>query len=319
MGARQFFSLSRVGRVMVAPHNTLSSLGWTAVAVLVPTALRAPLDVGANGVPFVTYFPAIVLAGLFLGWRYGLLTAILSALTARMLFLESSPRLAGSAEGIAILALFVFSCAALLGIAEALRRSMKDLAAASDREQLLNAELRHRLKNVLSIVTSLAALQKRHADPAQAHEAFVERIVALSRAVDLLGTDGPRACALPDLAEEALEPFLPAFDIRLAGPVCRVERASCVPAVLAFHELATNAVKHGALAAPGGWVEISWSEEEDGMIPVQWCEHGGPPVRAPSRRGMGSKILAMQSEAARFALDFPTAGVICKIALKSGD
>ena len=314
------FSLSwkRVGQAMLAPHSLAGSLGWTTVVVIVPTLLRYALDGGANGVPFVTYFPAIVLAGLFLGWRYGILSAILCSATARLLFMQDAPRLGQSVEGLAILGMFVASCAALLAIAEALRRTVAQLTAASAREALLNAELRHRLKNMLGTVGSLAALNRRHTDPQTGHAAFNDRLAALSRAVDLLGAEGPDACALPELAEEALRPFMPDYDIRLDGPHCTVDRESCMPAVLALHELSTNAIKYGSLSVAGGWVELGWRAPDGDEIKACWRERGGPAVGPPTRKGMGSRILSMRSHAARFALDLPPDGAVCDIVLKCG-
>ena len=88
---------------MLAPHSAAASLGWTAVAVVVPTLLRLAIDGGRSGVPFVTYFPAVVLVALFLGWRYGALAAALSAVVARLLFMGEGPRLIESPGGVAIL------------------------------------------------------------------------------------------------------------------------------------------------------------------------------------------------------------------------
>lgn len=305
-----------IGRAMLARHSLPGGLGWLALAVILPTALRYALDGGENGVPFVTYFPAIVLAGLFLGWRYGALAAILSAAAARLAFMQDAPRLGETPQGWAIVGMFALTCVMLLAIAEALRRVFAQAAGASARETLLNQELRHRLKNLLALVGSLATLSARHSDPQRAQQAFTERLIALSRAVDLLGTEGPAACGLPDLATEALRPFMSDYDIRLSGEQCAVDRDSCVPAVLALHELATNAIKYGALSVPEGWVELSWDEPVDARISALWREHGGPPVKAPKRKGMGSRILSMRSAAAAFALEYPADGVRCAMDLR---
>lgn len=302
---------------MLASYSRPASFGWTVVIVAASTAFRFMLDQGANGVPFVTYYPAIVVAGLFLGWRWGLLAAILCAAAARLLFMQDQPPLGQSVGGLLIVGLFVLSCAALLAITEALRRTIAQLSAASARETLLNQELRHRLKNVLALTGSLASLSRRHSDPANAHDAFIERLTALGRAVDLLGTEGPASCALPDLAEEALRPFVSAYDIRLNGPRCVLDRDCCVPAVLALHELSTNAIKHGALSEAGGWVEFTWTAQGE-SIAAHWRERGGPPVVTPQRKGIGSRILSMRSRDASFELDFAAEGVICAMTLRAG-
>ena len=307
----------RTGQAVLARHSLPASLGWVLLATAVPTALRLLLDAGHYGGPFVTYYPAIVLAGLFLGWRYSVLTTILCAVTARLLFMRGFAPLISGPGGITIFGLFVLSCGFLITIAEWLRRVLADVNLAREREALLNEELRHRLKNLLAVVNSLSALSHRHSDPEEAQNAFAERLAALDRATSLLGTEGAVSCTLPGLAEQALRPFLSDYDIRLVGTPQEVDRESCVPAVLALHELTTNAIKYGALSQPGGYVELRWGGPADGAVILEWEENDGPPVAPPQRHGMGSRILSMHSPAASFATEYPAAGVRCSMKLKA--
>jgi two-component sensor histidine kinase len=202
-------------------------------------------------------------------------------------------------------------------MAEWLRRVLAEVHIAAAREALLNDELRHRMRNLLAVVNSLSSLSHRHADPERAHAAFSERLAALGRATSLLGGEGRVSCALPALAEEALRPFLDDYDIRLTGSETEIDRDGCVPAVLALHELATNAIKYGALGSSGGWVGLEWGAAEGGFIVLHWREHDGPPVKAPKRRGMGSRILSMTSPAASFALDYVADGLRCEMKLRA--
>nr|WP_166181151.1 HWE histidine kinase domain-containing protein [Altererythrobacter segetis] len=302
---------------MLARHTFVGSLGWSLIAVVIPAVLRLVLDAGRYGTPFVTFYPAVVLSALFLGWRYSVLTTILCAAAARLLFMQDLQPLGSTPEGLAIFVLFVFSCGSLIAIGEWLRRVLVELDAASAREALLNQELRHRLKNLLAVVNSLSALSHRHSDPEEAQSAFAERLAALDRATSLLGGDGAVSCALPELAEEALRPFLSDYDIRLTGAPQEVDRDGCVPAVLALHELATNAIKYGSLSAAGGWVDLRWDEPADGRVTLHWQESGGPPVAKPQHRGMGSRILSMHSLAATFDVAYPEDGVRCELELKA--
>jgi two-component sensor histidine kinase len=302
---------------VLARHTLVGSLGWTLLAIAVPTLLRLAIEPARNGTPFVTYYPAIVLAGLFLGWRYALLTTVLCAAMARLLFMQGLLPLAASPHGPGIFGLFVLSCAVLISIAEWLRRVLVEVKVTAAREALLNQELRHRLKNLLAVVNSLSALSHRHGDPEQAHGAFAERLAALDRATSLLSGEGDVSCALPELAQEALRPFLGDYDIRLSGTPQEIDRDGCVPAVLALHELATNAIKYGALGKPGGWVELRWGEPADGAVTLEWEEKDGPAVGKPERRGMGSRILSMRSPAASFEIAYPSTGVRCKMKLKT--
>ena len=307
----------RTGQAVLARHTLVASLGWTLVATAVPTALRLALDAGHYGGPFVTYYPAIVVAGLFLGWRYALLTTVLCAATARLLFMRGFAPLISAPGGVGVFGLFVLSCGVLIAIAEWLRRVLAEVDVARRREALLNEELRHRLKNVLAVNISLSSLSHRHSDPEQAHNAFAERLSALDRATSLLADEGAVSCTLPGLAEEALRPFLSDYDIRLSGTPQAIDRDGCVPAVLALHELATNAIKYGALSQPGGHIEVRSSEPADGTVTLSWEEKDGPEVAPPQRRGMGSRILSMHSPAASFAIEYPAAGVRCEMKLKA--
>jgi two-component sensor histidine kinase len=303
---------------MLARHSLAGSLGWTLLAVVVPTLIRLAIDRGEAGGHFVTYYPAVVLAGLFLGWPFGVLAAVLCAAAARLLFMQGEPRLIDSVQGLEIFGLFVLSCAFLIAIAEGLRRVLGELHAATAREAVLNEELRHRLKNRLAVVNSLSALSHRHGDPQQAHNAFAQRLAALDRATSLLGGEGDVSCALPELAHEALRPFLGDYDIRFSGTPQEIDRDGCVPAVLALHELATNAIKYGALSKPGGHVDVRWGDPANGKVTVEWEEKDGPQVASPQRRGMGSRILSMRSPAASFEIAYPLTGVCCKMKLKAG-
>ena len=317
MADRGSILAQRIRQIMLAPHSLAGSLAWTFGAVAVPTLVRLAIGGGANAIPFVTYFPAVVLTALFLGWRFGVLAAVLSAAAARLLFMPEDMRLAPSASGLLILTLFVLSCAVLIAIGEMLRRTLLQLQDASAREELLNAELRHRLKNLLAVVGSLASLSFRNAEPGEAQKAFSERLSALDRATRLLGAEGQASCTLPDLAEQALSPFLKDYDIRVHGPKQALHRDCCVPVVLAFHELATNAIKYGALGAEHGWVNVNWEEAKDGSVALSWREHDGPPVAVPEHRGLGSRILSMHSAATEFDLDFASDGVRCEMRLKA--
>ena len=308
----------RTGQAVLARRSLAGNLGWTLLAVAVPTLLRLVLDAGHYGAPFVTYYPAVVLTALFLGWRFSLLTTLLCVAMTRLLFMQDLPPLAGTVQGLTIFGLFVLSCASLIAIGEWLRRVLAELDAASSREALLNQELRHRMKNLLAVVSSLSALSHRHSDPEEAQNAFAERLAALDRATSLLGGgENAISCALPELAQEALRPFLGDYDIRLSGAPRSIDRDGCVPAVLALHELATNAIKYGALSVPGGWVELRWGDTANGLVTMNWDEHGGPAVVRPQRQGMGTRILSMRSSAATFAIAYQAVGVRCELKLKA--
>ena len=78
--------------------------------------------------------------------------------------------------------------------------------------------------------------------------------------------------------------------MRLSGPDVRLDSRQTLSLGLAFHELATNAAKYGALSTPNGCVRVDWSVA-DRHLRLDWVETGGPLVAAPARRGFGSQLI----------------------------
>lgn len=166
--------------------------------------------------------------------------------------------------------------------------------AAEERQALLAREVNHRAKNALAVAQ--AALRLTRAPDLPAYIRAVEgRIGALARAHTLLAQDRWAGADLRALLEGELAPFRGAGQrVELKGPPVALPAGAAQPLAMAAHELATNAVKHGALSVPGGRVSISWRLEGGpaGMLRLRWAETGGPPLaRPPSRRGFGSRVL----------------------------
>ena len=161
-----------------------------------------------------------------------------------------------------------------------------------ERQRLLMAELDHRVKNILGNVSAVAKLSSRRA---QSVGTFVEsldgRIQAISRAHSLLRRGAWAGASLADLASEALSPFRSSSNIEIdGGPVSIVPELAQSMALI-LHELATNAVKHGALSGPNGRVKVSWSRPSPGQLRFVWEESGGPRTRRPTTRGFGLTVL----------------------------
>jgi PAS domain S-box-containing protein len=169
---------------------------------------------------------------------------------------------------------------------------------AEQRQSLLVAELNHRVKNALATVQALAdqTLRGADGDPGRFVTDFTARLRTLARAHDLLTRRGWEPAGLGEVARAALELWLE------EGGDCRVSLAGTDEAmvsprqaqalVLALHELATNAAKHGALSRPGGRVELCGRMGAGGVLTLEWSETGGPPVAGPPvRRGFGTRLL----------------------------
>ncbi|MBR0650885.1 PAS domain-containing protein [Roseomonas terrae] len=170
---------------------------------------------------------------------------------------------------------------------------------AEERRELLTQEVNHRARNTLAIVQSILRLAK--AGTAAELSRLVEgRVSALARAQSLLAAEHWTGAPLAALIADELTPFgkaVPAAGgaearLRLDGPAFRI-RAEAVQALgMVFHELATNAAKHGALSVPEGQVTITWVvDEATGVLRIRWAETGGPPPSFPTRRGVGSRVI----------------------------
>jgi PAS domain S-box-containing protein len=173
-----------------------------------------------------------------------------------------------------------------------------DRKRAEERRTMLINELNHRVKNTLASVQSIARQTLSAGRPAdQTIDIFTDRLVALSAAHDVLTRENWQGANLREIAERALRPFEAHGEGRLllAGPEVRLDARAAVALAMALHELATNAVKYGALSGSNGEVRLAWRTRRDaggGQLELEWRESGGPPVAPPTRRGFGSRLLA---------------------------
>jgi PAS domain S-box-containing protein len=175
-----------------------------------------------------------------------------------------------------------------------LRNAQRQIAADRQRLALMVGELNHRVKNSLSIVQALAHQSFGGADvPAHARHAFEGRLDALAQAHDVLTREHWAAADLKDIVAGALKACGVGDRAAVAGPSVRFGPHVAVTLAMALHELCTNAIKYGALSVEGGRVSIGWtiSGEREPRLHFRWQELGGPPVREPSRRGFGSRLI----------------------------
>jgi two-component sensor histidine kinase/response regulator RpfG family c-di-GMP phosphodiesterase len=161
---------------------------------------------------------------------------------------------------------------------------------AEDRQALLAREVDHRAKNAMAIVQSIVKLTK--ADNIKDYTDVIEgRIRALSRVHAILSDARWHGADLATLVDEELAPYRGgSAEIRTAGPNVLLDPTSAQTFTLALHELATNAVKYGALSAASGKLGLTWSAKP-GEIVLEWTESGGPSVSEPSKFGFGTKII----------------------------
>jgi PAS domain S-box-containing protein len=178
------------------------------------------------------------------------------------------------------------------------------------KELLLN-EFKHRMKNTLSTVQAIASQTLRNF-PKQDLEVFKGRLHALAHAHDALTGEVWDRAPVHELVARTLEPFA-AERFKIAGPDVSLDGNNAQQLVMALHELATNAVKYGALSTDDGKVGVSWSTT-NGELVFHWQEKDGPPVEAPKRKGFGS-VLIEQATGEHARLEFPADGVRCTLVL----
>lgn len=162
---------------------------------------------------------------------------------------------------------------------------------AQQRQRLLIDELNHRVKNALATVQSIAAQTLRSTtDMAEARKAFEARLVALSKAHSMLSERSWDDTEIGQLVRQELGAY-DAGQLEIAGPERMLNAKATIALALLFHELATNAAKHGALSTSAGRLSIVWHEDAWGSLVIEWTESGGPPVAPPARKGFGTRML----------------------------
>ena len=170
-------------------------------------------------------------------------------------------------------------------------RDITERKTEEEHRETLLAELDHRVKNVLAAVQSLATQSARRTTSTEGFlSAFAGRLKAMASAHELLTATRWRGASLAHIAAAELGGMAPG-QARWEGPDLILTPRAANAISLALHELATNAVKYGALSVETGRVEVIWESSPDGGFSLRWEESGGPTVKPPERRGFGSTLL----------------------------
>lgn len=300
-------------RASTGGHRDYPGLGWQ--VVVRQTADRALTSVAALRGGILAAGSAVALAAALLAW-------LLAGLIARpLLDLAVAAETLGRDQPLPPLPRsFVREGAT---IADALAAAADERARRAETHRLLIDELNHRVKNTLATVQAMAAqsLKNLGGGAAAGRDAFEARLLALSRAHDILTRESWASADLRGVAAQAVRPFLGADPasgdpsnrdssgreisdrdilgantprITLDGPDLRLPPEGALALTMILHELCTNAVKHGALSVPGGRAALAWTVEagpDAETLRLTWRECGGPPVVSPSRKGFGTRLL----------------------------
>lgn len=214
----------------------------------------------------------------------------------------------------------------------AIIEDISERKVSSDRQRLLLAELNHRVKNTLAMIQSIANQTLRQTtDPRSFVTNFTGRLQSLSEAHDLLTAqtwDGADLAALLR-TQVTLNGTIDEERVRLTGPSVLVSPQVALNLAIIIHELATNALQHGAFANNAGRVEVNWSlvttpAADERHLEIVWVERGGQPVRAPGKRGFGSILLERGLKlglGGDYELDWASDGLVARLTVplpKSG-
>ena len=182
---------------------------------------------------------------------------------------------------------------------------------------LLNAELQHRIRNLLTLVQYLIN-QTQSVTIEGYREALTERVGNLAAAHELIECAYEHPISLAEVVAQTLKPYVGIVRdrIRIKGPDIELRPQLCLALHMIFHELATNACKHGALSSASGRVQILWAQHLDGSgrkLAIHWSELNGPKVCEPRRKGFGLSLVTKALANAQVDLNFERTGLICRL------
>jgi two-component sensor histidine kinase len=264
-------------------------------------------------VPFVTYFPAVLFAAFVCGVPCGAATTALGAIASWWLFLVPHHRFFPIApDKLGDLLSFILSCTLIIWAVERYRSLVSQLQSEKTEREKVNQQLlqqqdqlqtvlhevSHRAKNLVAVVSAIANQTVKRAGSFEEFQTdFTGRLQALAKSYDALVERNWSGMPIQELVRAQLAPFheIDEIRIRLRGPDLTVNSKAAEQLGLCLHELATNAVKYGALSVPSGTVDIEWRVEPDENRGEQFCltwrERSGPPVTESTRFGFGSLVL----------------------------
>jgi two-component sensor histidine kinase len=188
--------------------------------------------------------------------------------------------------------------------------------AAETLQNLIHAELHHRIKNMLATVGAITDQSLRTATSMNhARLAIDGRLAALARAHDLLTRSSWENATLDSTIRNAIEPFDQGVSrFIISGEDIRITSSSVIAFAMTLTELCTNTTKFGALSLPGGQVHLSWRTEGE-RFQLDWVESGGPPVTEPTRKGFGTRMITSlgQQLKGQVELNYGSDGFVYKL------
>ena len=282
------FTGMRILQQIIFKRGELGLAGSVALAAIcVGIAFLVRLTLMPLGVtlPFVTFYPAVLLAAIIGGGVAGLSTIALSAVAAWAFFEPSFVFAQPPLTAVVNFGVFALANLLIAVLAVKYRNLMFEFYEIERQRKVLADEVNHRAKNLVSVIISLVG---QTIPDKQAAQTLIERIRAFAIANDPLEMV-TGATDLQELLDRSLH-HLGRDKITLNGPKVRLEGTQGRNLRLVFHEMGTNASKYGALSSPKGAVDVDW-RNDDGVLNISWREHGGPKVTAPSKHNFGTRLI----------------------------
>jgi two-component sensor histidine kinase len=297
----------------ISQPSPLLSLGFAASCVAASTLARWCLSLIRPDVFFTPYFPAVVFATVFGGFRAGIAAALAGGLLGMTVnFGEGTAdfaRLVLLAIYLAVSGLTIWAVERYRSIAARQREISGRLIREQEYRKLIVEELQHRLKNKLSTVH--AVLHQVLHDQPMVWASIDGRLRALSSTDDLIARVDGLGCDIKDLLVSELGPY-GHVRFNLNGLPLFLPDKLAVSLALIFHELATNAGKYGAFSSPRGFLQVSWTVTDD-RLSITWDETQGPPVENVGEAGFGTRLLksALRPFDGKTEISFLKTGVHC--------
>ncbi|NPU68714.1 sensor histidine kinase [Bradyrhizobium sp. 83012] len=291
---------------------SLTTFLLTAVAVAICAGSRVALDSAGATLSYAPFFPSVLFATLLGGVPAAVFAAWLSATVVLIGFTDRPDH----AEAVNLVA-FLGASALVIWPANLCRNALLELKRNEHARELLMAELRHRVNNQLALFQSIVRSSLSGEDRDKG-EAIALRLDAVARA-NTLAWSSQRVMTLRMLLEAELQPYRASGAVSLEGTDVPLGPEAGRNLALVFHELATNAVKYGALRGDGGRLEVQLAQD-GGRNLVSWRELNPRPVAPPQSEGFGTRMIRASLAAIGGSIeqDFRDEGLLCRIRFEPG-
>lgn len=306
---------SALRAIVVARRGVLEQLAIGLVLATTFTTLRWQIDGGRLGLQFASCFPAVALASILLEPVFVAFVAIGSIAFAQWLLVGERWFAPLDVAHVAVALYFVVTVSAIIAIGAGLRVALRETEHLSAQKDLLNSELRARIRTGFGLIGEMACGDGR-CGPGTGVSSPACSLAVLAGACELLGPELAERRQMSEVVQMALEPFGNPERITAAGPDIELPRAGAIPFALVLHELATNAMRFGALANDVGMIDVRWSEEGKRRFMLVWQERDVPLISLSERESFGANLLADIPGVVSVARSFHSHGFRCEIVIE---